>query len=88
MPRHWFIGSCYLSIAGLNIYRTGFRSPNWIPWILLAAGVLGLEYAPVEQDGKKKRQTIVFSSRNKASAAATVLGVAMLVGLAIYYNRR
>ena len=88
MPRHWFIGSCYVAIAALNIYRAGFHSPNWIPWILLAAGVLGLEYSPVEQDGKKKRQTIVFTGRNKASIAATILGVVLLVGLAIYYNRR
>jgi hypothetical protein len=87
MPRHSIIGSCYLLIAALNIYRTGFRSLNWVPWIFLAAGILALEYTPVEQQGKK-RQTIVFSDRNKASVAATILGVAMLVGLAIFYNRR
>jgi hypothetical protein len=87
MPRHWFVGSCYLSIAALNLYRAGFRSPNWIPWVLLAAGVLGLEYTPEEGHGKK-RQRIAFSYRNKASIAVTILGVAILVGLAIYYNRR
>jgi len=87
MPRHWIIGSCYLSIAALNIYRTGFGSPNWIPWIFLAAGILGLEYTPVEQPGKK-RQTIILSGRNKASIAATILGVAMLVRLAVFHSRR
>jgi hypothetical protein len=87
MPLHWFIASCYLSIAALNIYRTGFGSLNWIPWILLAVGILSLEYTPVEQDGKK-RPTIIFSGRNKASFAATILGVALLLGLAIYHSRR
>ena len=83
MPRHWIIGSCYLLIAALNIYRAGLRSPNWIPWILLAVGVLGLEYTPAEERGKK-RQTIVFSDRNKASIAATVLGFAISMGIVVF----
>jgi hypothetical protein len=87
MPRDWIIGSCYLLIAALIIYRTGVASPNWIPWILLAAGILTLQYNPAELNGKKSRM-IVLSDRNKASIAATVLGLAILVGLAIFHNRR
>jgi hypothetical protein len=75
------VDCCFESLSG------GFPSPNWIPWVLLAAGVLGLEYTPVEEH-REKRQRISFSYRNKASIAMTILGVAILVGLAIYYNRR
>ena len=46
MPRHWIIGSCYLLIAAPIIYRTGVATPNWIPWLLLAAGILTLQYTP------------------------------------------
>jgi hypothetical protein len=87
MPRHWIIGSCYLLIAALNIYRTGVASPNWIPWLFLAAGILSLQYTPAGQSGKKGG-AIILSNRNKTSLAATILGVVMLVGLAIFYNRR
>jgi hypothetical protein len=86
MPRHWFMGSCYLLVCALNIHRSGFGSPNWIPWMLLAAGILTLAYTPVEQRGKT-RQTLVMSNRNKASFVATGLGVLLLLGLLIFHRR-
>jgi hypothetical protein len=86
MPRHWFMGSCYLVISALNIHRFGFGSPNWIPWVLLTAGVLTVAYTPVEQNGKT-RQKLVMSGRNKASFVVTGLGGLLLLGLVVFQRR-
>ena len=75
MPRHWFVGSVYSALAILNVYHRGVFNLYWAPWTLLAAGAFTLVYTETE-DGEKKTSKLEFSSRNKASLAATALGCA------------
>jgi TRAP-type uncharacterized transport system fused permease subunit len=80
MLRHWsrLLGLFYLLPAVLNLLRHGIFSLAWIAWALLAAGALSLVYTPVEKDGKTRNE-LVFSRRNRVSAAATVLGCVLLI---------
>jgi predicted metal-binding membrane protein len=72
------IGCCYLLLAVLNVVRHGVLSLAWIAWALLSFGALSLVYTPVEEGGKTEYE-LVFSGRNRLSAAATLLGVVLLI---------
>jgi hypothetical protein len=76
----WILGSLYLLLAALNVVRRGIFSLPWIAWALLSFGALRLVYTPIEKDGKTQYQ-IVLSRQNQVSAAATFLGVVLLIFL-------